>query len=93
MSYNQDNDDYITLLSADREGIDFVEIADIAYNGHFYEILQPVELHEGMDDDETLVFEVSRGRNGEDHFEIVLSDYIIEKVFDEYNCLLDEQQR
>jgi hypothetical protein len=34
MSYNQNNDDDITLLSADGEEIDFVEIVDIAYNGH-----------------------------------------------------------
>lgn len=91
MNY-EDNDDIITLLSADGEEIDFVEIAGIAYNGRFYAILQPAELLEGMDDDEALVFEVSRNKDGEDKFEIVLDEDIIDHVFEEYNRLLDEQE-
>ena len=84
------NDDIITLLSATGEEIDFVEIAGIAHQGNFYAILQPVELIEGMDDDEALVFKVSRGENGEDKFEIELDDEIIDAVFKEYNRLLDK---
>lgn len=84
------DDDIVTLLSADGEEIDFVEIAGIAHKGNFYAILQPVELIEGMDDDEALVFKVSRGKDGEDKFEIELDDSIIEAVFAEYNKLLDD---
>lgn len=85
-----DDDDIVTLLSADGEEIDFVEIAGIAYKGSFYAILQPVELLDGMDDDEALVFKVTRGKDGEDKFEIELDDAIIDAVFAEYNKLLDE---
>ena len=84
------DDDIITLLSATGEEIEFVEIAGIAHQGNFYAILQPVELIEGMDDDEALVFKVSRGENGEDKFEIELDDEIIDAVFKEYNRLLDK---
>lgn len=91
MSYEHD-EDIITLFSADGEEVDFVEIAGIALRGKFYAILQPLELLEGMSDDEALVFEVSRTPSGEDNFEIVLDDDIIEAVFDEYNRLLDEQE-
>lgn len=83
------DDDIVTLRSADGEEIDFVEIAGIAHKGNFYAILQPVELLEGMADDEALVFCVSRDENGEDKFEIVLDDDIINAVFAEYNRLLD----
>ncbi len=85
-----DEDDIVTLLSADGEEIDFVEIAGIAYKGSFYAILQPVELLDGMDDDEALVFKVTRGKDGEDKFEIELDDSVIDAVFAEYNKLLDE---
>jgi hypothetical protein len=85
-----ENDDIVTLLSANGEEIDFVEIAGIAYRGSFYAILQPVELLDGMADDEALVFKVSRGANGEDKFEVELNDEIIDAVFEEYNKLLDE---
>ena len=87
-----ENDDLITLKSADGEDIDFVEIAGIALNGSFYAILQPVELLEGMDDDEALVFEVTRTADGEDSFNIVLDDEITEAVFEEYYKLLDEAE-
>ena len=80
-----------TLLSADGEEIDFVEIAGIAYNGRFYAILQPVELLNGMEEDEALVFQVSRGADGEDKFEIETDERIIDAVFKIYGDLLDEQ--
>lgn len=86
----EDEDDIVTLLSAEGEEIDFVEIAGIAYKGSFYAILQPVELLDGMDDDEALVFKVTRGKDGEDKFEIELDDAVIDAVFAEYNKLLDE---
>lgn len=89
--YDPEDDDIVTLTNADGEEVDFVEIAGIAYGGNFYAILQPVELLDGMDDDEALVFKVSRKPDGSDNFEIELDDFIIEKVFEEYNRLLDEQ--
>ena len=85
-------DDIVTLLSADGEEVDFVEIAGIAHKGNFYAILQPVELLEGMDEDEALVFKVTRGADAEDNFEIEMDDDIIDAVFEEYNRLLDEAE-
>lgn len=85
-------DDIVTLTSADGEEVDFVEIAGIAYKGNFYAILQPVELLDGMDDDEALVFKVTRGKNGEDNFEIEMDDDVIDAVFEEYNRLMDEAE-
>ena len=86
----EERDDIVTLLSASGEDIEFLEIAGIAHKGTFYAILQPVELLEGMEDDEALVFRVTRGINGEDRFEIELDDEIIDAVFKEYNRLLDK---
>ena len=88
----QDDDSIITLTSATGEEVDFVEIAGIALKGNFYLILQPVELLEGMGEDEALVFKVTQGRDGEEHFDIELDDDIIDAVFEEYNRLLDEQE-
>ena len=90
---NTNEDDIITLQTANGESVDFIEVAGIAYNNNFYVILQPVELLDGMDDDEALVFKVSRGADGEDKFEIELDDDIIDAVFKKYNRLLDEQSK
>ena len=87
------DDDVVTLLTADGEEVDFVEIAGIAYKGNFYAILQPVELIDGMNEDETLVFKVSRGDNGEDVFAIELDDEIIDAVFAEYNRLYEDAHK
>ena len=87
------DEDIITLLSSEGEEIDFVEIAGIAYKGGFYAILQPLELVEGMDEDEALVFKVTRKPDGSDNFEIELNDDVIEAVFAEYNRLLDEAEQ
>ena len=84
------DDDIVTLLSSNGEEVEFIEIAGIAHKGNFYVILQPVELIEGMKEDEALVFKVSRNETGEDKFEIVLDDEIIDAVFKEYNSLLDK---
>ena len=88
----EEEDSIITLTSADGEEVDFVEIAGIALKGNFYVILQPVELLEGMDEDEALVFKAYRDKNGEEHFDIELDDDIIDQVFTEYYRLLDEQE-
>ena len=88
----EDEDSIVTLTSADGQEVDFVEIAGIALRGNFYVILQPVELLEGMGEDEALVFKVTQDRDGEDHFNIELDDEIIGEVFEEYYRLLDEQE-
>ena len=88
----EEDDGIVTLMSATGEEIDFVEIAGIAYKGHFYAILQPVELLPGMDDDEALVFEVSRA-DGNDRLEIVLDEELIDAVFAEYDKLYNEAMR
>ena len=85
-----DDDDIVTLLSAEGEEIDFVEIAGIAYKGSFYAILQPVELLDGMDDDEAFVFEVKAKEDGNSDFEIVLDEAIIDEVFEKYGNLYEE---
>lgn len=87
--FAENTDDIVTLTNANGEEIDFVEIAGIAHKGEFYAILQPVELLPGMAEDEAIVFHVARTEEGEDKFEVVLDDDIINAVFLEYNKLLD----
>ncbi|MBR7117430.1 MAG: DUF1292 domain-containing protein [Clostridia bacterium] len=81
----------ITLTTADGEEVEFNIIAGINHNGGYYAILQPVELLDGMDDDEALVFRVSVARDGTDSFEIVTDDGIVDAVFAKYDQLLEEQ--
>ncbi len=87
---NNGDDETITLTAANGEEVDFIRIAGIALGKKYYAILQPEELLDGMDDDEALVFRVTKGADGEDSFEIVTDDRTVDAVFREYNRLLDE---
>lgn len=84
----EDEDDIITLVNEEGEEVEFVEIAGIAYRGNFYAVLQPVELLEGMGEDEALVFKVTKGADGEDNFEIEIDETIIDAVYNEYLKLI-----
>ena len=86
----EDEDDIITLVTADGKELDFVEIAGIAYRGNFYAILQPVELLEGMNEGEALVFKVGTNKDGTDSFDIELDEAIIKAVYKEYEKLYDD---
>lgn len=84
----EDEDDIVVLVNEEGEEVEFVEIAGIAYRGNFYAVLQPVELLDGMGEDEALVFKVTKGANGEDNFEIEIDETIIKAVYDEYLKLI-----
>ena len=89
---NMDNnqDEIITLQSATGEEIDFITVAEINHKGGYYLILQPVELLEGMEDNEALVFKIVRERDGSESLQIELNDNIVDAVFEKYERLVDE---
>ena len=62
------DDEVISLITANGEEVRFTKIAVIVHKGIFYVILQPIELIEGMSDDEALVFKVSKAADGSDSF-------------------------
>ena len=90
--FDNEQDNIITLHTVDGEAIDLVEIAGIAYGDGFYAILQPVELLEGMEEDEAVVFKVTHNEDGDDEFQLELDDGIVDAVLAEYNKLVDEAE-
>ena len=88
---NEEYEDIITLTSENNEEIDFVNIAQIVYQSKIYAILQPVELLDGMDEDEAFVFEVKTDEEGQNSYTIVTDDEIVDEVFSRYNQLLEEK--
>lgn len=89
---NQDEYSVLTLISDDGEEIDFERIAYIPLRGTLYLILKPLQLLDGMDENEAFVFKTHQDRNGEDRYDIELDEDIIDQVFEEYYRLLDEQE-
>ena len=80
------SDEMVTLVTEDGNEIDFFVAAIIPYKGKTYGILQPVELLEGMEEDEALVFEMSGDDDG--NFDLVTDEEIIDGVFAQYDELI-----
>ena len=91
-NFQDDEEEIITLTSDSGEDVDFVDVARIDCDNKRYALLQPVELFEGMNEDEVLIFEIAKSKKGKDmeDLEIVLDEKIIEKVMEKYNKLYDE---
>ena len=87
--FDENDCDPIVLYGEDGQEIAFEQIALIPLEGRVFVIMQPVELLEGMADDEALVFEIL-DKNGEAVLDIVLDDEIIDAVFAAYGILFDE---
>ena len=88
----EEEEEVITLATPDGEEVDFTEIAAVEFEDKLYVIMQPVELFEGMEDDEALVFAVTDENEEDARFDVVSDDRIIDGVFAEYYKLLDEQE-
>lgn len=88
----EEEEEVITLATPDGEEVDFTEIAAVEFEDKLYVIMQPVELFEGMKDDEALVFAVTDENEEDARFDVVSDDRIIDGVFAEYYKLLDEQE-
>lgn len=87
--FDENDCDPIVLYGEDGQEIAFEQIALIPMEGRVFVIMQPVELLEGMAEDEALVFEILN-RNGETVLDVVLDDEIVDAVFAKYDILFDE---
>ena len=88
----EEEEEVITLATPDGEEVDFTEIAAVEFEDKLYVIMQPVELFEGMEDDEALVFAVTDENEEDARFDVVSDDRIIDGVFAEYYKLLDDRE-
>lgn len=92
--FDEDNNDPIFLFNEKGEKVEFEQIALIPIEERIFAILKPVEKIEGIGEDEALVFEVVEGEEDEedDYLNLVSDVEIIDKVFDVYNKLIDEEE-
>lgn len=94
--FDEDNTDPIALFNEKGEKVEFEQIALIPLeddDDKIYAILKPIEAMEGVGEDEALVFEVveSEDDEEEEYLNLVSDIDIIDKVFDVYNKLMDEE--
>ena len=88
---DENNTDPVVFYSENGDAVSFEQIAVIPLEGRIYVILKPTEKLAGVNEDEGFVFEITR-QDGEEMIVIVEDFAIIDKVFDEYEALLKNQQ-
>lgn len=81
----------LTLTTNEGQDVDFMEIAQIYLEEETYLILQPVELFDGMEEDEAFVFHVTLGLDGTERLDMVYDEELTDKVFEEYEKLVSER--
>ena len=92
--FDEDDNSPIVLFNEKGEKISFEQIAVIPLEERVFAILKPIEKTEGVGEDEALVFEVVEPEDEEDeeYLNLVSDIDTIDKVFEVYNQLMDEEE-
>lgn len=86
-------DNIITLVGPNDEEVEFQEIAGISLGSSFYLILEPLKKIQGLEEGEVYVFEVEEHEDSEPDFYPVNDEEILNAIFDEYEKLLEEENK
>ncbi|MGD9901408.1 MAG: DUF1292 domain-containing protein [Spirochaetales bacterium] len=87
-----DDDSPIVLYDENDKAVTFEQVAIIPFNNKAYAILKPAEKMEGVEEDEAIVFALFEDENGEDILAVEQDNNVIDRIFEEYYRLLDEDE-
>jgi len=83
-------DDNVVLYNTKNEPVEFEQVCYVPIGDRDFCILKPVVALDGMNEDEALVFELKKDE--ENDFVLVDEESIIDKVFDIYEDLLEDNE-
>jgi len=90
--FSEDNNENVVLYNGNDEPVEFEQVAIVPLDDKDYCILKPVKPLEGMADNEALVFFLNEDEDDDTmSLELEPSEEVVDKVFDVYYELLDEQ--
>ena len=90
MLLDENNKDNIVLIDNENNEVEFEQIAIIPLEEQVYAILRPVSGEDALPEDEALVFVIDE-IDDEDVLRHVDDEKVIDKVFDKYYELLEEE--
>ena len=91
MLLDENNDENIRLYNEENQEVEFEQIALIPIDEKTYAILRPVSGMEDIAEDEALVFVIDE-IDDEECLVVVEDDDLVDKVFDEYYHMLEEDE-
>ena len=91
-SMTPDEENIVELTDENGATIRFEHIMTVQYEGEDYVLLAPLDPTEDMEDDEVLVLKIENDENGEEIYVSVDDDAVVEKVFERYLKLAEEDE-
>ena len=84
----------ITLYDENDTAVAFEQIALIPYEEKLYAILKPIDVMEGVGEDEGVIFAFEENEETNEQFlRVINDDKIIDKVFSQYLALVNEEEK
>ncbi len=86
---DEENNENVILYNQKDEPVEFEQIAIVPLNDKDYVILKPVEVFDGMKEDEAIVFRFDETEDG-DILNVETDDKTVDEVFNVYYKLLED---
>lgn len=87
---NELEDDIITLTDDEGNDCDFYHLATLDYNENWYMVVQPVELFDGMTEEDVIIYKIDSDEDGESTILAIEDDAEADAVFNEFERLMSE---
>lgn len=89
---NMEMDNIIELVDENDNPIRFEHIMTLQFEGEDYVLLAPVDPTEDMEEDEVLVLRIDNDENGDEIYVSVEDDAIVQKVFEKYLEIVENEE-
>lgn len=89
---NEEDDNIIILLDENNIEREFEHIANVEYNNQLYIVLEPVELFDGMEDGDVVIYKLNISDGDKDEFIPIEDEKELQAVFDEFMKLVEESE-
>ena len=84
--------DIVELVDDDGNTLKFVHVATIDYENKWYVFFSPTEEVEGVTTDEVVIFRLDSDKEGKDVFSPIEDEELLQKVYDEYVKIMEEDE-
>lgn len=85
-----EENDIVELVDEDGNAVKFSHVATIDYQNEWYVFFTPAEEVEGVSSEEVVIFKLDSDDEGKDVFSPIEDEELLQKVYDEYLKVIDE---
>ncbi|MCR5078929.1 MAG: hypothetical protein K6B65_03290 [Bacilli bacterium] len=86
---DEDIDGLLLLERSDGAVIRFKEIYRLSLDDRHFVLAQPIPLLEGMKENEAICLEITSLEDGDERYDVIVDEDVINKVFGEYVALIN----